>query len=302
VTAPGGNQAAATAPIAPEVAGPFVRAVEETFEKMLGCAVAAGRVAERETAAPRDLSVVVGFTGGRRGAVVLSLSERTACRLVSRFAGEALEELGPVVYDGVGEILNIIAGRAKTALARETSSIDMSLPTIVFGREHEVHRLKDAPTLLLPFASELGDFELVLILERPAAAPLRVLVADDSRVMRKLVRAALRDLGPVDVVEVENGARARDALSAPGPRYDLVLLDLHMPEVHGRDVLLDLRRKPGGDKVPVVVVTSDPDVERIVNEVVATAGGREVTRWLAKPFTPVDLVQVVRAVRGAVKA
>jgi len=288
------------APIAPEVAGPFVRAVEETFEKMLGCAVSAGRVSERETPAPRDLSVVVGFTGGRRGAVVLSLSERTACRLVSRFAGEQLEELNTTVYDGVGELLNIIAGRAKAALSREAAAIDMSLPTIVFGREHEVHRLKDAPTLLLPFASELGDFELVLILERPAEPPLRVLVADDSRVMRKLVRAALRDLGTVDAVEVENGARAREALAAPG-RFDLVLLDLHMPEVHGRDVLLDLRRRPGGERVPVVVVTSDPDVERIVDEVVQLAGGRDVTRWLAKPFTPQDLIQVVRAVRGAVR-
>ncbi len=290
-----------TPPIAPEVAGPFIRAVEEAFEKMLGCAVSAGRVAERDTPSPRDLSVVVGFTGGRRGAVILSVTERTACRLVSRFAGEQLEELSSVVYDGVGEIVNIIAGRAKTALAREASGIDMSLPTIVMGREHEVHRLKDAPTLLIPFASELGDFELVLILERPTAAPLRVLVADDSRVMRKLVRAALRDLGPVEVVEVENGSRARETLNAPGQRFDLVLLDLHMPEVHGRDVLLDLRHKPGGDKVPVVVITSDPDVERIVDDVVAQVGGRDVTRWLAKPFTPVDLVQVVRAVRGAVK-
>lgn len=296
------ENSAATAPIAPEVASQFVRAVEEAFEKMLGCAVSAGRVAEREAPAPRDLSVVVGFTGGRRGAVILSLTERTACRLVSRFAGEQLEELGPTVIDGVGEILNIIAGRAKTAFAREASGIDMSLPTIVMGREHEVHRLKDAPTLLLPFASELGDFELVLILERPVAPPLRVLVADDSRVMRKLVRAALRDIGPVDVVEVENGARAREALLVPGARFDLVLLDLHMPEVHGRDVLLDLRRLPGGDRIPVVVITSDPDVERIVEDVITQAGGRDVTRWLAKPFTPVDLVQVVRAVRGAVKS
>jgi len=152
------------APVAPEVANPFVRAVEETFEKMLGCAVSVGRIHEREAPSPRDVSAVVGFVGGRRGAVVLSLPERTACRIVSRFAGENLEETGPVVFDGVGEILNIIALRAKATLAKETSSIDMSLPTIVSGREHEVHKHKDAPTLLIPFASELGDFELVLIL------------------------------------------------------------------------------------------------------------------------------------------
>jgi chemotaxis protein CheX len=285
-------------PIAPEIAGPFVRAVEETFEKMLGTAVSVGRVSERPTPSPRDVSAVVGFTGGRRGAVVLSLSERTACRIVSRFSGEALEELGPTVFDGIGEILNIIAGRAKVAFVRETNTIDMSLPTIVCGREHEVHRLRDAPTLLLPFASELGEFEVVLILERPQAQPMRILVADDSRVMRKLVRAALADLGPLDVVEVENGSRAREVLATPGNRFDLVLLDLHMPEVHGREVLYDLRRRPGGDKIPVVVVTSDPDVEKIVDDVVSLVGGRDVTRWLAKPFTPTDLLTVVRRVKG----
>jgi chemotaxis protein CheX len=286
--------------VAPELAAPFVRAVEETFEKMLGCAVSAGRVTEREAPSPRDVSAVVGFTGGRRGAVILSVSESAACRLVSRFAGEPIEETGPTVYDGIGEILNIVAGRAKTSLARTTGPIDMSLPTIVSGREHEVHRLRDAPTLLLPFASELGDFELVLILERPAAAPLRVLIADDSRVMRKLVRAALRDLGPVEVVEAENGARAREALAAENYAFDLVLLDLHMPEVHGRDVLTDLRKHAGGERVPVVVITSDPDVERIVGEVVAQVGGAGFTRWLAKPFAPVDLLRVIVTLRETV--
>jgi CheY-like chemotaxis protein len=106
----------------------------------------------------------------------------------------------------------------------------------------------------------------------------------------------------VDAVEVENGARAREVLAAPGPRFDLVLLDLHMPEVHGRDVLLDLRRRPGGERVPVCVITSDPDVAQIIDDVVSMVGGRETTRWLAKPFTPVDLMQTVRTLRGTVKA
>ena len=110
----------------------------------------------------------------------------------------------------------------------------------------------------------LGDFELVLMLERPEERPLRVLVADDSRVMRKLLRAALRELGPMDVVEADNGARARAALvvgaqpNDPRGAWDLVLLDLHMPEVHGRDVLLELRLSPQGRDVPVIVVGARP--------------------------------------------
>ncbi|MBI3726378.1 chemotaxis protein CheX [bacterium] len=296
----------AKAPVSPELAAPFVRAVEETFEKMLGCPVSVGRVVEASPPSPHDVSAVVGFGGDRKGAVVLSFSAHVACRVVSRFAGEQLDEVGPTVADGVGEIANIVAGRAKNAIGAAgaaPSVIAMSLPTVVCGKEHEVHRLRDSPTLLLPFTSELGDFEVVIVLAQPQDRPLRVLVADDSRVMRKLVRAACKELAAnVEIIEAESGVRARESLRAAGLAFDLVILDLHMPDGSGADVLAELRAQKGGAELPVIVASSDPDVGRVVADVCARSGGATCTRSLEKPFTPQDLLDLARSMnclRGA---
>ncbi len=283
-----------TTMVAPDVSAPFVRAIEETFEKMLSCGVA--HAPGREIPLPRDVSAVVGFAGSKRGVAILSFSESTACRVVSRFGGEPFDEVNATVCDGVAEILNIVAGRAKGELAKSAGAIDMSLPTVVFGHDYELRRHRDAPQTLLPFASELGDFDLIVIFERDPAAPQRLLVVDDSRVMRKLVRAALRELSPQqEVVEAENLGRAREALAAGQFGFDLVVLDLHMPDGNGVTILEEMRQEPRAARIPVIVVTSDPEVETIVRSAVERVGGGDRTRWLTKPFVPADLARLAQS-------
>ena len=278
----------------PDVSAPFLHAVEETFEKMLSCAVQ--HVREREVPLARDVSAVVGFAGSKRGVAILSFSENVACRVVSRFGGETHEEVNPTVCDGVAEILNIVAGRAKGELARTAGPIDMSLPTVVSGHDYELRRHRDAPQVLLPVTSELGEFDLAVVFEREVAAPSRILVVDDSRVMRKLVRAALRELAPSqEVIEAENLARAREALVLGRFAFDLVVLDLHMPDGNGITILEEIRQEPRAARTPVIVVTSDPEVESIVGSVVGRVGGGDRTRCLTKPFVPAELVKLARS-------
>lgn len=281
--------AASTTP--PDVAAPFVRAVEETFEKMLSSAVTLTR--DRDVPVHRDISAVVGFAGTRRGVAILCFNDSTACRVVSRFGGDFQDEVNATVRDGVGEILNIVAGRAKGALAKLSGPIDMSLPTVISGHDYELHRHRDAPQILLPFSSELGDFDLILFIERARASSTRILVVDDSRVMRKLVRAALREVSTTqDVVEADNLARAREALAAANGAFDLVVLDLHMPDGNGVSLLEEVRQDSRNSRIPVCVVTSDPEVESIVSGVAARFGGGDVTRWLQKPFAPTELARI----------
>jgi CheY-like chemotaxis protein len=64
-------------------------------------------------------------------------------------------------------------------------------------------------------------------------------------------------------------------------------------------VLEDLRRRPSGAKVPVLVVTSDPDAERLVHEAEQRAGVAGPTRVLTKPFTQVELIAAARAVTSS---
>jgi diguanylate cyclase (GGDEF)-like protein len=88
----------------------------------------------------------------------------------------------------------------------------------------------------------------------------RILVVDDDNGARRLTRATLVRAG-FEVVEAENGRQALDALGAGMP--DLVLLDVSMPVMDGFAACAELRALPGGDAVPVMMMTGLDDVESI---------------------------------------
>jgi CheY-like chemotaxis protein len=90
-------------------------------------------------------------------------------------------------------------------------------------------------------------------MDRPLA-----LVVDDEASIRQLFAVALRKL--CDVVQAESGKAAMRELD--GRRFDVVLLDLHMPEVDGFMVLEHLAARSGVNRdTPVFVLTADPSDE-----------------------------------------
>jgi len=107
---------------------------------------------------------------------------------------------------------------------------------------------------------------------------MKILVADDSRVMRQIVVRTLRQAGYADhtIVEAANGAEAYQMVMTEQP--DLVLSDWNMPEMTGIDLLSALRRV--GSQVPFGFVTSEGSstmVERATQE--------GALFLIAKPFT-----------------
>lgn len=109
----------------------------------------------------------------------------------------------------------------------------------------------------------------------------RVLVADDEPHIGRIIKMKLEN-GPFDVTLAFDGKEAADALRAD-PAYDLVLLDLMMPELSGLDVLQVLR---GEMKVatPAIVLTAagQDEMEQAAIEAGATA-------FVTKPFSPKKL-------------
>lgn len=89
-----------------------------------------------------------------------------------------------------------------------------------------------------------------------AASALRVLIVDDSRVIRGVVREALAEVG-VTVMEAEDGAEALLAFAQARP--DAVISDLQMPGVDGARLIPLLRERSGGAKVPIVVLSAMED-------------------------------------------
>jgi two-component system chemotaxis response regulator CheY len=106
---------------------------------------------------------------------------------------------------------------------------------------------------------------------------VKILVADDSRVMRQIVIRTLRQAGydDHDIVEAEDGRDALDKVSAEQP--DLVLSDWNMPNMTGIECLQALRA--AGSTVPFGFVTSEGSAE--MRERAADAGALFV---IAKPF------------------
>ncbi|MCH8488555.1 MAG: response regulator [Oceanicaulis sp.] len=80
-----------------------------------------------------------------------------------------------------------------------------------------------------------------------------VLLVDDNAINRMVARSFLETTGAV-VTEAESGGAALDLFAAG--RFDLVLLDAHMPVMSGEETLHSLRRLPGGD-APVIALTAD---------------------------------------------
>lgn len=86
------------------------------------------------------------------------------------------------------------------------------------------------------------------------------LVVDDSRVIRKVARRILEELG-FDVAEAGDGADALSFCRAAMP--DTILLDWHMPVMNGPEFLRRLRQEPGGDDPRVIFCSSETELARV---------------------------------------
>lgn len=111
-----------------------------------------------------DISAVIGIAGENgEGMVAISFPDTLANLLVSRLLGiepDGLEAEDQV--DGIGEIVNMISGKAKTVLSDTSATpYKLSLPSIIKGNNHEIaSRPKNAPFLGMEFEAEGDVFRL----------------------------------------------------------------------------------------------------------------------------------------------
>jgi two-component system chemotaxis response regulator CheY len=102
------------------------------------------------------------------------------------------------------------------------------------------------------------------------------LIVDDSRVIRKVARRILEELG-FEIIEAADGAEALAHCRAAMP--EAVLLDWNMPVMNGIEFLRALRAEPGGQAPIVVFCTTENDLGHIVQAM--DAGANE---YIMKPF------------------
>ncbi|OYQ34143.1 hypothetical protein CHU95_11825 [Niveispirillum lacus] len=130
--------------------------------------------------------------------------------------------------------------------------------------------------------------EMVVDYGQHAVRPLRVLVADDNAVNRKVLAGALAEHGH-DVLFAEDGEAAVAVVRDAQPPLDLVLMDVHMPRMDGMTATRAIRALPG------------PAAQVMIVAATASVGGNGVQRcldagmnaYVAKPIDPANLFKVI---------
>ena len=122
---------------------------------------------------------------------------------------------------------------------------------------------------------------------------LKVLIVDDSAVMRKIIERALRQAGLElsEVLEAGNGAEALAQVEKG--QLDLILSDINMPVMDGLEFLKNLATVESAKGVPVVMITTEGSEARVVEALSAGAKG-----YLRKPFTPEQVKERVSSLLG----
>ena len=128
--------------------------------------------------------------------------------------------------------------------------------------------LKPAPALASSLASD-------------HARPSRILIVDDTEATRELLARRLQREGH-HVVEVANGRAALDRVARE--IFDLILLDMMMPDLNGYEVLAQLKADASFRHIPVIVISALDEIDSVVRCI--EAGAED---YLSKPFNPVLL-------------
>ncbi len=114
----------------------------------------------------------------------------------------------------------------------------------------------------------------------------KILIVDDSASMRQLVSFALEDVG-YTVVQAVDG---QDALAkADSMLVDMVITDLNMPNMDGIELIRGLRANSKYKYTPIVMLTTESQDTKKKEGREAGASG-----WIVKPFTPEQLIDVIK--------
>jgi two-component system chemotaxis response regulator CheY len=118
----------------------------------------------------------------------------------------------------------------------------------------------------------------------------RVLIIDDSSATRAYVRAALEEMADMQVTEAASGFDALRIL--PRERFDLLLVDINMPNINGLELISFIRRSETHRDTPLLIISTEASERDRTRALTLGANG-----YLAKPFTAEALEAAIKSVQ-----
>jgi two-component system chemotaxis response regulator CheY len=117
---------------------------------------------------------------------------------------------------------------------------------------------------------------------------MKIIIADDSRVMRNIIENAIKPLG-LATLHAGNGQEVLDFLEREGSEIGLILLDWNMPVMNGLEVLETIKKNNVCNHIPVLIVSTESEDDKMSKAFAAGAKG-----YISKPFTAERLLNLVR--------
>jgi chemotaxis protein CheX len=157
------EQAGRVIPQQNEMAEMLFAATQEVFTSMLGSEIQQVSAPEAQRSTPFDgVLSLIGLAGALIGNGALVCSAETACDLSSKLLGAEFLRVDEEVLDAVGEITNMVVGGFKNLLEAHVGPLQMSIPSIVFGKNICTRDAKADVAVAVRYAFPGGEFGLTI--------------------------------------------------------------------------------------------------------------------------------------------
>lgn len=119
---------------------------------------------------------------------------------------------------------------------------------------------------------------------------MKVIIADDSRMIRTIIEKVTSSLG-YETLHAGNGQEVLDHLDTEGGDVKLILLDWNMPVMDGFSALKKIKQNEKYKKIPILMISTEAEEEKVKQVMNEGAAG-----YVSKPFTPEELEEVIKKV------
>ncbi len=149
-----------------EYVNPFIEAASSVLDEIASLKTDRGKLSLKDPNQPfRDVCAILGLVGRIHGQVIYGFDESTAKNVVSRMMmGAEVLEFDEMARSALGELGNIITGKASVILESNGYPIEISPPTLVMATNVRISSLK-IPMIVVPLESEVGIIEIYVGLE-----------------------------------------------------------------------------------------------------------------------------------------
>jgi two-component system chemotaxis response regulator CheY len=118
-----------------------------------------------------------------------------------------------------------------------------------------------------------------------------VLIVEDSKAIRSMIRVSLEEAGDFFAVEAGNGFEALKTL--PSRHFDLIITDINMPDINGLELIGYVKSNPTYQAIPLIIVSTEKSEEDKKRGLALGAAG-----YVVKPFKKEELVAAVTQALG----